>query len=420
MPLKLEGQYAGKKYDGIISVQEAGKIFGIEELVNRKTIQLRSTRFKPDKLNGGLKGPESVSFICNFQAVDSRGNNFTFRYYKSAVPRQDNGVSFTNYLPHNTNDSDMPFNGREIVINTLSQLELAIFYMLNPFCKTSPFHRQGSRHYYELFLPEQEAKKQSEALQLALRVQAKIFSLEIDELQILASGIVINKGGKASSVGAIKGRSIDELRVSLIQLAQTDMVQFEEQFNSGRFRMKGLLKMAVDNSIIVLSSPHTSGRTYSWKHNNQNILTVPNHLNPPAELEKHFSKNLDTMVPLIRMRLAELSVDQAMSDSATLDKFNDLMNQDLTLPAGGSDDTPIVEFNADTPADEIADYLLANDLVIFDEDKSAYYLQSEDGSLSDRALVKVQDGEVKEKKLVAAMGNRIQKLAALKHINGKG
>ncbi len=391
MPLHVRGQLNDQFYDKNLPVKEYAIAMGIPELIDRPSINLVSTRRKPDKLNGGWKAPESLSLPTLFTAVTPQGNNIQIRYYERMVPKQaPGGGLFDDFQPAFTNQSKVPFQGSDIVINSISNLEIALYYASHTKCKNSPFCPENSSHLYEVYYPEKVARARATGMKRLIELQSRIFSMDERALRLAAKGVRIKVGPTAYQVHSVDSLTTDEVVVQMVELASRDLEQFAKQFESGEYKIYGFLNDAIDNGIITLGAPHSNGRSYVWGDNQETIVVVPHTANALAMLQTHFVSNMGTMMPLIKAKLEQKTASNLIVVPKNIAMFDELMT--VGKPS-------LSNLTENSPPDDIFAALFKHSLIGYDPDDKCVRLIDKEGVPVKTKFVAKIDQETEWKKV---------------------
>ena len=317
--LIITGNYKGQEYkEKMVSVKDAIDLFGIQ-ILDRKKIEMISTRVKPDIHNGGEKHPNSVTVPLT---VNLRNQNGSVELIY-AQQRQRNPDNSFRYLPTHTDQTATPFVGKEIVINSISDMEMAIFYMVHPWCKSSPF--VGPNPRWDLNLPEVKAQHEVAKLRILSDLQSQIFSWDENTLRTVAAGINMKRGKNTISIQSVDDKDANTLRIELVNMLNINPESFQKAATSAQTKLYGMIARAIDKRIFVQLGAG-SNKHWAWGQDfgGESIVAI-GALQPVAALRNYISTNLSEVIPTLKSALETKQINDFTETDEFAATFESLM-----------------------------------------------------------------------------------------------
>lgn len=239
------------------------------------------------------------------------GMSLEIRYAESYNDRTVGEKIVTDYEPRK-----ITFIGESMILKE-DQEDLAVYLVLVPYSKTSPFRPidQPYGWYFKDLEEESEVElSKNNALMLAM---ATINNYEGEPLKVIAKGFGIT---------GVEGLPAAYLKNELIKKATADPVQFNTDINSNTIAFKGLIMNGVDNGMFVKSSVGGNDK-WIWgatENKGQVIANIPNGGAKAVDiLMDTIMSRIDVYYPIL------VSSQRAVSAQKVAEAF--LSNQSLDL-----------------------------------------------------------------------------------------
>lgn len=403
MPIKVTGPVGKDQYDGPVTAKKIIDLFDLQDLKRNKIEFISNSVW--DRVNNRRAHPHSLNLKCQFVATTQAGDQIEITYYKQKVNKIVGNNNVEEYIPHNTQDSKMPFVGSNIALNSITDLELALFYYLNPKCKSSPFRKPDEGFLYDIHMPEKLAEEELGKRKALFEAQNLIYNLKGDDLKFLARGISIKTGPNTfRGISNVANLNDNEIRLQLIRLSEINHVSFMQQFRSGSTKVFGFLQSAIDERVIYLSRPHTAGQTWRWNENigGHDIVNVPPGRSPVEVIRQYFLENMESIMPVIQENLGKKMLEGQANKPENISLFEKMLSNH-------KEETTVVP-TIESSGKEIFDYLFDNGYIILEKDEG-----KETGKvyLTDRArlkvgntLVKIKQTQVWQNEVIAMFDNK--------------
>lgn len=232
--LLLTGQFAGKTYEKPtpVSARAIATYYDLPFPADKKPVflQLNPKLMKRDRF-GQSRKPKSTRLNTTINC-NHGDDSFVFTYQN---PQKGGALSKRIVLDNVRESFD------------IQRSEQAVFCMLHPICKNSPFHIAGMSWTYELLEPEVLSQKRLDANKRIHEISGLIMTLPWDAIKMRASGMVMGKRSLRNIVSA--GET--ETRNAMIVLLNQNPDQFAKAWDSVESVSNGLLYWALDNHLIV-------------------------------------------------------------------------------------------------------------------------------------------------------------------------
>jgi len=384
MGLILNGNVKGESYkDKSVSAEELMDIFEVTDRMKKLGSSMRFDldESKVRKVGSDTLHPQQEAIMCTTTGTID-GDLFELTYFKSRVSKKQGGNSYYEYKPRK-----IYIQGMSLGVNLKKDKELAVYMFLHQFCKSSPTRPAGARIVYDVHDSASKAEAQFKQNQAVMNIREQIMKDSVDVLILKAQGL---------NLGGMSNKEDFEVRMILMEYFDKmkragQMNKFIEQFNSPYSLFSGLIREAIQRSILVKEAK--SGKfIYKWgvgtNDAGREAYSVPAGQAPLEALIQYASNNYEFFLKNIENEIIKsknkLDVMKYAEDIRTswnkgvIVRKEEVDSEELTKSVGDMSVLEIVEAAANL------DCIECNR-----KDKGIYFIKG--GELDGKPLMTVED-----------------------------
>lgn len=258
-----------------------------------------------DRQNNAVMRSKGSSLVCEFSG-SYKGASVTVRFYERRRP-DENGNNI--YYP-----ARLTMSGNK-VLTPSENLDRAVFFILHTWCQDSPIRAQTTPTYGIVDRQKDAEKFNAWALEES-KVRGEIavmYENRPNELRRRVSGIKIN----GNSYGRMPSYVSDqEVLQKAFQLLEQHKVGFVKAWRSPETDVRGMIHLAIDRNILVLSN-QPNDRGVKWKSNNEIVVRTTETDDPVSVLLQHALTNPERIIPQLKEALAGKDISKLATDNAS-------------------------------------------------------------------------------------------------------
>lgn len=269
--------------------------FSFPEAGNGKPITFRvlpnSNIMRVDRRNLGRKAVTPAWYMAPDFTINTNEGSISLRYADTRIP----GTNGARYTPKKV----LLVKGREFFTIRDNNLDLTVWTILNPKCKTSPYARLPKYEHYD---EAKESRKGMDNLLKMSAVQNEILTMAESDLRRRAAAVSYTNGAGNRVVFSTATKvEVDILRVALIRRLNADGDRFISAWALSESSLEGLVKVAQSLGILEYSKMKAGGGQWRYAPNygGESIVNVREKADPIKAIITELTVNASHKVPSI-------------------------------------------------------------------------------------------------------------------------
>lgn len=385
MPITVEGKL-DKFYpeetvvDGIELLEKLGLKDAFERQGEFVEFYLNPNRIKRSR-NGQELYPPQIALPIEFTATTKSGEQVTISYYMNKRTVVKDGEKFKEKYP-----KKIYFKGKQVRKDRKQKMEEAIFLLLFPTCKESPFYKRGGEVKYHFKDRQKEASGKLKVLtdQFSF-MQSIVNESSVDTLRRKARGIGIGRASKMN-INEVKAAVMDlynNARSRDIKAGGNNYTnEFISKWNQPNSIIAGTVRECIEKGVI---EKLTRGRNtvYVWGQNQERrgrILEVGQGENPEHALIAEIVNKADTYLPILKNALHEKAVN---SGASMLARELEAMDKDQYVEEEPDRPDSVAEMDEE----QLVKWLIHFDAADIDrKSKKVYFVDPQTGEFQDEIM----------------------------------